>query len=94
MESGTLPTFQFVGDQLEGDDNLINPNKLALIDQLVQEQGGRCAGIGVGCDNQLGEDASLDEANVRLLCAKCQSIEDGSSQPSSDRARSEERRAA
>jgi hypothetical protein len=94
MESGTLPTFQFAGDQLEGDDNLINPNKLALIDQLVQEQGGRCAGNGVGCDNQLGEDASLDEVNVRLLCAKCQGIADGSNRPSIGRSRGEERRAA
>jgi hypothetical protein len=73
---------------------LINPNRLALIDQLVHEQAGRCAGNGVECDNQLGDGASLDDANVRLLCASCYKAAYGPKQPSINRGHDEERRAA
>jgi len=49
----------------------MNPNRRALIDQLVQLQNGRCAGKGFECGSPIGDAAHLDEVNVRLLCAGC-----------------------
>ena len=90
MAFATLPTFY-----CEGGPELINPNQLALIDQLVHEQAGRCAGNGgVECDNPLSDDASLDETNARLLCARCYQAAYGPKQGSIDAGDSEERRAA
>jgi hypothetical protein len=80
---------------LRGGRELINPNQLALIDQLVHEQAGRCAGNGdVECDNPLGDDASLDETNVGLLCARCHQAAYGPKQGSIDAGDGQERRAA
>jgi hypothetical protein len=90
MAFANLPTFY-----CEGGRELINPNQLALIDQLVHEQAGRCAGnVDVECDNPLGDDASLDETNLRLLCARCYQAAYGPKQGSIDAGDGEERRAA